>query len=180
MKLADWISLASFVAAAISAAVAVLQARRAATSRSAAQHHEARAEHDAERAIKAAEQAAAWQLQAAAAAQRSADALEQQNRLVEERAEQAEGVPWEIRHNYGDTYNLVNVTTTAKFGVQISGRGVAGEQLTFDRIDGRSSSGQFGIAPFGAEFSQVDVTWHRREDLSDTPQRWSGNKPPKV
>lgn len=168
---ANWISLGSLAAAAVSAAVAVVQARRASAAKDAAEHYEARAEQNAERATKAAEDAAAWQRQ-------TAEALEKQNRLVEERAEQAEGVPWEIRHHDGDLYDLWNITNTTKFGVQISGGGIGGGPLRFDRIDGRSSA-RFLIAPFGAEADRIDVTWHRHQDLSDEPRSWRGNRPPK-
>jgi hypothetical protein len=183
---ANWIALGSFIAATVSAivagvsaGVAVLQARRAKMSKEAADRAQARAEQHAERATKAAEEAAAWQRQAASAAQQSADALLEQNRRADEQAEQAEGVPWEIRHHNADLYDLWNITNTTKFGVQVSGPGVGGVSGAFDRIDGRSSV-RFLIAPFGAEFDQVVVTWHRREDLSDEPQRWTGNKPPKL
>jgi hypothetical protein len=175
---ANWISLGSLLAAAVSAAVAVLQAKRASASKGAAEHHEARAAQNAERATKAAEEAAAWQRQAAASAQRSAEALEKQNRLVEEQAEQAEGVPWEIRYREGDLYDLWNSTNTTKFGAQISGPGVL-RPKTVDRIDGRSSEEFFGANHSGAG-NQVEVTWHRREDLSDEPRLWRGSKPPKL
>jgi hypothetical protein len=98
-----------------------------------------------------------------------AKAIEEQNRRADEQAEQAEGVPWRITHHDGDLYDLWNDTNTAKFGVQVSGPGVAGVSGPFDRIDGRSSE-QFLIAPFGAGYTQVVVTWHLREDLSDEPR----------
>jgi hypothetical protein len=183
---ANWIALGSVIAttlsatvAGVSAGVAVLQAKRAKASKASADHAQARAEQHAERATNAAEEAAAWQRQATAAAKRSAEALEKQNQFVEDQAEQAEGVPWEIKHHAGDQYDLWNITNTAKFGGQISGPGVAGGPVAFDRIDGRSSM-RFMIAPFGAEFDQVVVTWHRREDLSDERQQWTANKPPKL
>ncbi len=179
VQVPTWIALAALVAPAISAAVAVIQARRATKAKDAAQLHEAKAEQNAARATKAAEEAAAWQRQAAAAAQRSAEALEAQNRMAEEHAERAEGVPWELRHAQGDQYDLWNVTDTAKFGVKISGGGVAGDPV-FDRVDGRSSA-RFMIAPFGGEADRIDVTWHRRDDLSDQPpQQWRGTRPPKL
>ena len=174
---ANWISLASFIAAAVSATVAVVQAKRASASQSSAAHSQARAEQQAERATQAAEEAAAWQRQAASAAQQSADALVEQNRRADEQAERAEGVPWEIRYREGDLYDLRNITDTTKFGVQISGSGVL-RPKTVDRIDGRSSEEFFGTSHSGAG-NQVEVTWHRREDLSDEPRPWLGSKPPK-
>ncbi|OBB65152.1 hypothetical protein [Mycobacterium sp. 852014-50255_SCH5639931] len=178
MNAANWISLGSFVAATVSAAVAVVQAKRASASKGAAEKHEARAEQYAGRATKAAEEAAAWQRQAAEAAQRSADALEAQNRLVEDQAEEAEGVPWEIRFREGSLFDVWNITNTTKFGVRIEGGGVQ-RPKSVDRIDGRSSVDFFGTSHMGGS-DQVEVTWHRREDLSDEPRQWRGNKPPKL
>lgn len=170
--------MVSAIVAGVSASVAVAQARRAKVSKVAADHAQARAEQNAERATQAAEEAAAWERQSATAAKRVADALVEQNRRADEREEQAEGVPWEIKHHDGDQYDLRNITNTTKWGGQISGLGVAGGPVAFDRIDGRSSV-RFLIAPFGAESDRVVVTWHRREDLSDDAQQWTGNRPPK-
>lgn len=177
MNAANWISVGSFIAAAASATVAVVQAKRASASEAAAAHHQARAEQNAERATKAAEEAAAWQRQSADAAQRSADALVEQNRRADEQAEQAEGVPWDIKYREGDLFDLWNVTETTKFGVQISGGGVLRPKAV-DRVDGRSPVEFFGHPASGAN-NQVNVTWHRREDKTDEPRQWTGRKPPK-
>jgi phage protein D len=174
----NWISLAGVVIAGGSAIWAVVSARRAAAAQARAAHYQARAEQNAERATQAAEEATVAQRQSAAAAQRSAEALEKQNRMAEEQAEQAEGVPWRIEHREGDLYELINITDTTKFGVQISGPGVL-HPKTVDRIDGHSSAEFYGHPASGGN-NQVDVTWHRREDLSDEPRPWRGNKPPKL
>ena len=104
-------------------------------------------------ARQAAEDAATAQRETAAEAGRVAKAIEEQNRRADEQAEQAEGVPWRITHHDGDLYDLWNDANTAKFGVQVSGPGVAGVSGPFDRVDGRSSE-QFLIAPFGAALMQ--------------------------
>lgn len=180
MKAADWISLAGVVVAALSALVAVVSAKRAAAAQRAAANHQAKAETERRLARQAAEDAATAQRQTAAEAGRVAEAVEEQNRRAEEQTEQAEGVPWQIRHHDGDLYDLWNTTNITKFGVHISGPGIVGRgPLAFDRIDGRSSV-QFLIPPFGAEYNQVVVTWHRREDQTDEPRQWTGNKPPKL
>jgi hypothetical protein len=88
-------------------------------------------------------------------------------------------VPWEIKHREGDLYDLLNITETTKFGVLTSGPAVAGGPKTFDSIDGHSSV-QFLIGPFGEVADHVDVTWHRREDLSGEPKVWRGARPPKT
>jgi hypothetical protein len=173
----DWISLAGVVIAAGSAIWAVVSARRAAAAQGRADHYQARAEQHAERATQAAEEAAAAERQSAAHAKRAADALEKQNRMREEQADLAEGVPWQITHQVGDTYDLWNDTHTPKFHVHISGEGVL-RKKTVERIDGRSSADFMGLNASGVG-DQVVVTWHRREDLSDEPRQWTGNKPPR-
>lgn len=179
VKAADWISLAGVAVAALSALVAMVSAKRAAAAQRAAATHQASAETERRLARQAAEDAAIAQREAAAEAGRVAEAIENQNQRADERAQQAEGVPWRITHHDRDLYDLWNDTNTAKFGVEVSGPGVAGVDGPFDRIDGRSSE-QFLINPFGAGFTQVVVTWHRREDLSDEPRRWTCSKPPKL
>jgi len=99
------------------------------------------------------------------------------DRMAEEQADLAEGVPWRIAYRTGSLYDLWNDTETPKFHVHISGEGVLREK-TVDRIDGRSSTDFMGLDAAGVG-DQVDVTWHRRQDLSDKPRRWKGNKPAK-
>jgi hypothetical protein len=166
----DWINLAGVIIAAGAAIWAVMSARRAAAAQDESAHHEARAEQAAERATQAAEDAAASH-------RRTAEALEKQNRMAEEQADLAEGVPWRLAYQIGSMYDLWNDTDTPKFHVHISGPGVLREK-SVDRIHGRSSAEFMGLDAHGAG-SQVDVTWHRREDQSDKPRQWTGNKPPK-
>jgi hypothetical protein len=172
----NWISLAGVVVAGGSALWAVVSARRASQAQAKAEHYQARAERQAERATKAAEDAAVAEMESAAAAKRAADALERQNRIAEEQADLAEGVPWRIEFQTGSTYDLWNDTQTPKFHVQISGEGVL-RAKTIEHIDGRSSADFMGLNAMGVG-DRVEVAWHRREDQSDEPRRWSGNKPP--
>lgn len=74
--------------------------------------------------------------------------------MAEEQAEQAEGVPWEIRYSEGSLFDLWNITGTTKFGVQIAGGGVL-RPTTVDRIDGRSSVDFFATSHLGA----VTMSW---------------------
>lgn len=173
----NWITLSGVVVSAVSATVAVVQAKRAATAQVAAASSGAKAETERRLARSAAEDAAIAQRDAAAAAKRTADAIETQNRMAEEKADLAEGVPWQLAHKTGSTYELWNDSDTAKFHVQISGEGVL-RQKTVERIDGRSNAEFMGLDAMGVG-SGVDVTWHRREDQSDEPRRWTGNKPSK-
>jgi type II secretory pathway pseudopilin PulG len=172
----NWISLAGVVIAGGSALWAVVSARRAGRAQAKAEHYQARAEQQAERAAKAAEQAAVAETASAAAAERAAAALEKQNKMAEDQADLTEGVPWRIEFQTGSTYDLWNDTQTPKFHVQISGEGVL-RARTIERIDGRSSADFMGLNASGVG-DRVEVTWHRREDQSDEPRRWSGNKPP--
>jgi hypothetical protein len=176
MNAGDWITLAGVIIAGGSAVWSVISARRASKAQFEAAHYQARAEQQAERARKAAEDAAVAQSESAAAARRAADALEKQNRMAEEQADLAEGVPWRIAHRAGSTYDLRNDTETPKFHVHIAGEGVL-RPKTVDRIDGRSSTDFMGLDAMGVG-DQVEVTWHRREDHSDEPRRWTGTKPP--
>lgn len=184
VQLSDSINLAGVVIsgtsaliAAFSATWAVVSARRARSAEEKADHYQATAEQQARRATLAAEEAASAQRESAAAAQRAADALEKQNQMAEEQGDLAEGVPWRIEFQVGSRYDLWNDTQTPKFHVHIFGEGVLREK-TVPRIDGRSSADFMGLDAMGVG-SQVGVTWHRREDRSDEPRRWTGNKPPK-
>jgi hypothetical protein len=178
VKAADWFSLAGVVAAAVSAFVAVVSAKRAAAAQSAAANHEARAEIQRRLATQAAEEAAVAQRQTAAEAGRVAKAIEERNRMAEEQAERAEGVPWRVEYREGDLFEVKNITNTTKFGVQISGPGVL-RPVAVDRIDGHGSA-EFYRHPASGGNNQVEVIWYRREDLSDEPRRWTGTRPPGV
>lgn len=173
----NWISLAGVVIAGGSAVWAVVSARRAGRAQQRAEHYQARAEQNAERATQAAERAAVAETESAAAAKRAAAALERQNQIAEQQADLAEGVPWRLEYRTGSTYELWNDTDIPKFHVQIAGEGVL-RPKTVDRIDGRSSVDFMGFDAWG-KGDKVEVAWHRREDQSDEPRRWSGNKPPK-
>ena len=179
MNAGNWISLGSFVAAAVSAVVAVVQAKRASASKGAAEHHEASAEHNAERATKAAEEAAAWQRQAAGAAQRAADALEKQNQMAEQLVQAAEEVPWRLEHKSGAIWRLRNITDYPKFEVTIAGPGVSKNRGpgVIDRIDGQGSEEFWGNTFWGSEL-RATVTWHSREDAQDEPRSWTDMMPP--
>jgi hypothetical protein len=88
----------------------------------------------------------------------------------------AERAPWRIEYRSRSTYELWNDSATPKFYVGITGEGV--RPKTVPRIEGHSSTSFHGLDAIDAG-TQVDVTWHRREDQSDRPRRWSGNQLPK-
>ena len=83
--------------------------------------------------------------------------------------------PWRIEHLSGPMYELWNDSATPKFYVGIKGEGVRYPR-TAPRIDGHSSRSFQGWDAIDAG-TQVDVTWHRRQDQSDKPRRWTGKTP---
>ncbi len=90
-------------------------------------------------------------------------------------AARIERTPWRIEHRSGSMYELWNDSATPKFYVEITGEGVRYARTT-PRIDGHSSTSFQGLDAMDAG-TQVDVTWHRRQDQSDKPRRWTGKTP---
>ena len=86
-----------------------------------------------------------------------------------------ERTPWRIEHRSGPMYELWNDSATPKFYVGITGEGVLYPR-TAPRIDGHSSTSFQGPDAMDTG-TQVDVTWHRRQDQSDKPRRWTGKTP---
>ena len=110
-----------------------------------------------------------------AAAERSARAGKEKKRIAAGLARAIERAPWRIEHRSGPMYELWNDSATPKFYVGITGEGVRFPR-TAPRIDGHSSMSFQGLDAMDAG-TQVDVTWHRRQDQSDKPRRWTGNTP---
>ena len=112
--------------------------------------------------LKNAEAAAVMVSRSTAAAERSAHA-------------RIERTPWRIEHRSGPMYELWNDSDTPKFYVGITGEGVRFPR-TAPRIDGHSSTSFQGLDAMDAG-TQVDVTWHRRQDQSDKTRHWTGKTP---
>jgi hypothetical protein len=117
------------------------------------------------------EDAAAAVLRSTAAAERSAHARKEKNRIVAQQTRAIERAPWRIEHRSGSRYELWNDSATPKFYVGITGEGVL-RPKTVPRIDGHSSTTFHGLDAMDVG-TQVDIAWHRREDQSDTPRRWT-------
>jgi hypothetical protein len=176
----DWISLAGVIVAAIAAVIAWTQARAARAAQVEAAGNQARAETEARKAREAAERAAVAEAESAAAATRAADALEAQNKMAEAQAALEEGVPWRLQHQRGDTYELFNETPTPKFDVRVAGDTIPTSRgVQRDRVDGRSSLTFMAISAWNGGSDDIEVRWHRREDLSDEEQVWTGTRPPR-
>jgi hypothetical protein len=124
-----------------------------------------------------AEGTAAAVLRSTAAAERSARARKEKKRTAARLARAIERAPWRIEHRSGSMYELWNDSATPKFYVGIMGEGVLYAR-TAPQIDGHRSMSFQGLDAMDVG-TQVDVTWHRREDQSDRPRRWTGNTPPK-
>ncbi len=125
--------------------------------------------------LKNAETTAAALLRSTSAGERSARAHKEKRRLAAQLARAIERAPWRIEHRSGYTYELWNDSATPKFYVGITGEGVLYAR-TAPRIDGHSSM-SYQVRDAMHVGTQVDVTWHRREDQSDRPRRWTGNTP---
>jgi hypothetical protein len=110
-----------------------------------------------------------------AAASRSARARKEKKRIAALLARAIERAPWRIERRSGSMYELWNDSATPKFYVGITGEGVRYGR-TAPRIDGHSSISFEGLDAMDAG-TQVDVTWHGREDQSDSPRRWTGKTP---
>jgi hypothetical protein len=124
--------------------------------------------------LKNAETRAAAVLRATAAAERSNRGREEKNQSAAQAAKAIERTPWRIEHRSGSTYELWNDSATPKFYVGLAGEGVR-YRRTAPRIEGHSSLSFQGLDTMGA--AQVEVTWHRRQDQSDKPRRWTRKTP---
>ena len=122
-----------------------------------------------------AEDTAAAVSRSTAAAERSARAGKEKNRIAAQLARAIERAPWRIEHRSGPMYELWNDSATPKFYVGVTGEGVRFPR-TAPRIDCHSSMSFQGLDAMDAG-TQVDVTWHRRQDQSDKPRRWTGKTP---
>ncbi|MGA9674294.1 MAG: hypothetical protein WBR28_03290 [Mycobacterium sp.] len=125
--------------------------------------------------LKNAEATAAAVSRSTAAAERSDRAGKEKKRIAAQLARAIERTPWRIEHRSGPMYELRNDSETPKFYVGITGEGVRFPR-TAPRIDGHSSISFQGLDAMDAG-TQVDVTWHRRQDQSDKPRRWTGKTP---
>ena len=121
--------------------------------------------------LKNADATAAAVLRSTAAAERFFSLRARPDRRAIEQA------PWRIEYRSESMYELWNDSATPKFYVGITGEGVRYPR-TAPRIDGHSSTSFQGLDAMDAG-TQVDVTWHRRQDQSDKPRRWTGKRPPK-
>jgi hypothetical protein len=107
---------------------------------------------------------------AANAAERQADAVVAQEQRQVEATEDAEADPWELEPIPGyDNCYLINTTETAKYDIMVDGFKIHDGPAQFDMI-GPGKREELSIMRIQHPDDSVDVTWHRRRDLSAAPQ----------
>jgi len=169
VRVVQWGAVPAWVAAGISLVFGILSWRSSRKSKSERDEATRQAER-AERAAGAAERQAD-------AAQRSAATDEAQERRETEQAEAAEADPWQLAPIRGhDDCHLINMTRTPKYRVTVSGFKIDDSPARFDMI-GPGKRVELSITRILHPDDSVEVTWHRRHDLSDPPQTRSETIP---
>jgi hypothetical protein len=172
VRLVQWGNVPAWVAAGISLIFGILSWRSSRKSKSERDEATRQAER-AERAAGAAERQAE-------AAERSAATAEAQERREIEESEAAEADPWQLAPIRGaDNCRLINTTRTPKYGVTVSGLKIDNSPAQFDKI-GPNKRVELSISRILHPDDSVEVTWHRRQDLSDPPQTRSETIPSKL
>ncbi|BBX67827.1 hypothetical protein [Mycolicibacterium psychrotolerans] len=130
---------------------------------------DAAAEHE-RRAVEAAESAASAEKRSADAAERSAAAVEAQERRAAEQEDAAEADPWIFQPIPGDPdVYLFNRSRSPKYGVTAAGFKVHNSSQKWQVI-GPGKRVELGVLRVMHPDDEVVITWHQREDRSDTPR----------
>jgi hypothetical protein len=154
-----------------------LQSWRSSRKSKAARDEAVRQADRAERAVAAAERQVH-------AAERVAALQETHDQQQIERAEAAEERRCELVSIPGDDNCwLHNKTETPKYGVQVAGIHVRWGPKRFEVIEGGWKQvidiGRFGHHRPGRDH-RVNITWHRKQDLSDPVSRQDEDVPPRL
>lgn len=164
MHVMQWGTVPAWVAAGVSLIFGILSWRSSRKSKSELNEATKQAER-AERAAGAAERQAD-------AAERSASAAEAVEQREAESTDAAEADPWQLAPipaaGDPDCY-LINKTRTPKYRVTVSGLKIHNGPARFDVI-GPGKREELSVMRFHHPDDSVEVTWHRRQDLSDSPQ----------
>lgn len=172
MRVVQWGNIAAWVSAAISVTFGFLSWRSSRKSKADRDEATTQAER-AERAASAAERQAT-------AAERAAAAAEAQQERQAEEAEAAEADPWQLAPIPGDPdCYLINTTKAAKYNVTVRGFKVHNGPVQFPLI-GPGNREEISIMRIWHPDDSVEVTWHRRQDLSDRPQTTRKTIPSRV
>jgi hypothetical protein len=159
VRVVQWGTVPAWVAAGLSLIFGFLSWRSSRKSKS--ERDEAKSHADrSERAAGAAERQAA-------AAERSAGIAEAHERRKAEETELAEADPWLLESIPGaPNCYLINRTKTPKYGVTVAGLKIHNPPARFDVI-GPGKREELSIMRLMHPDDSVEVTWHRRQDLSD-------------
>jgi hypothetical protein len=168
----QWGTVPAWFAAAIAVISAYLSWR--AQRKSKAEREEATQQAErAERAAGAAERQAD-------AARRSAVVAEKQERRQAEATADAEADPWDLEAIIGyDNCYLINTTETAKYDITVAGFKIHDGPSRFDMI-GPHKREELSIMRISHPDDSVEVTWHRRRDLSDSLKTRRKTIPPRI
>lgn len=154
--------------------------RRSAAAERQSRDAESKAREQADRATTAAEAAAAAADRSAAAAERSAIAHETQAQLAQDQADGAERFPWRINRHGSQDFRLVNLTTTRKYDVAITGEPVRGSASgvfrpgyggsnRFDVVDGRETKELDLFVALQTQDRRVTLHWRPTADHTGDP-----------
>lgn len=72
-------------------------------------------------------------------------------------------------------WDIVNTAATTKYNVKVTGPAIVEQrQKPIEFIDGYGDEDIEGAYIAMGSDTRITVTWHRIEDLSDEPLKWSG------
>ncbi|MBO0883007.1 MAG: hypothetical protein J2P17_22265 [Mycobacterium sp.] len=168
----QWGTVPAWVAAGLSLVFGILSWRSSRKSRA--------ERDDATRQAERAERFANSAERQAAAVERFAAAAEAQQRREIEEAEEAEADPWQLEPIPGASgCYLINMAKTTMYDITVSGLKIHDSPARFDRI-GPGQREELSIMRFGHPDDSVEVTWRRRQDLSDSPQTMRKSIPSRI
>jgi hypothetical protein len=161
MGASEWISIAGIF---ISGGFAWWSARSARESKSA----ERRADAQVAALVEIAE-----------AMKRQAAGVEIKLQRHDEAVSAEERAPWRIDRVKEGRWDLVNLTATPKYAVRITGPAIRpqDEKHVTALLPGRGSIRIRGAGGSWQKTDDLEITWHRNEDLSDEPLSWPGQLP---
>jgi hypothetical protein len=115
----------------------------------------------------------------AEAMKRQADGVEIKLQRQNEMVSAEECAPWRIDRLSQGRWDLVNLTATPKYAVRITGPAIRrqDEKHVAALLPGRGSMSIRGAFRSMQTTDDLEITWHRNEDLSDEPLSRPGQLP---
>jgi hypothetical protein len=113
------------------------------------------------------------------ALKRHADGVEIKLQQQKETVSAEERAPWRIVRVSRGRWDLINLTTTPKYAVRITGPAILQqhEKHVKAMLPGRGSMQIRGAFRSMQTADDLEITWHRHEDLSDEQLSWPGQLP---